>query len=158
MYTCVTEHLVKSQALWVIQVLRSGTRVHSLVSSYTRFICVSLSLIRFRWSVSGRCCLDGSADLLLFVPLSRHLPQCSHPHPSLNVYLAFLRFFGLSLFLPVLISPVFCVFICPKYLMNWFGLCSVGDTRNSYSIYFQMHLTICCFFLSKHFRHVQPKL
>ena len=30
-------------------------------------------------SVSVHCCLDGSADLLLFIPISRHLPPSSPP-------------------------------------------------------------------------------
>ena len=72
-----------------------------------------------------------SADLLLFVPLSRHLPSssplhqpifcCSSdspdtcPHPVLHILLpgSLLPccFFGLSLFLLILVSPMFGVFL-----------------------------------------------
>ena len=38
-------------------------------------------------------------DLLLFVPLFRHLPSSSPSHPSTNICLAFPCFFGLSLLL-----------------------------------------------------------
>ena len=57
------------------------------------------------------------ADLLLFVPLSRHLPSSRSPHPSPNMYLAFLCFFGLSRFRLVLglISAVLCLF---SYVRN----------------------------------------
>ena len=48
-----------------------------------------------------------SADLLLFVPLSRYLPASSPPHPSHNISLVFLCFFGIALFLLVLISSMF---------------------------------------------------
>ena len=42
-------------------------------------------------------------------PTLKTLPPSSPPHPSPNIYLTFLCFFGLSLFLLVLISPVFVV-------------------------------------------------
>ena len=60
----------------------------------------------------------------LFVPLSRH----SSPHPSPNIYLAFLGFFGLSRFLLALLSPLFCVFHMSVQsrsvtLVHWLWIC-----------------------------------
>ena len=52
-----------------------------------------------------------SAVRPIYLPLTE-------PHPSPNISLAFLCFFGLSLFLLVLISQVFGVFLCPKYTVN----------------------------------------
>ena len=102
----------------------------------------SLSLIRFR-TLLPRWILYSSSDLRLFGPLSRRLPAFSPPSP--NIYLAFLCFFGLSLYLIVLLYPVFDVFLhvrnnlCFVFLiisrsvpdvipsssaMHWFVLCS----------------------------------
>ena len=49
------------------------------------------------------------------VPLSRHLPSSSPPHPSPKISLVFRCFTGLSLFLLVLISRVFGAF---SYVRN----------------------------------------
>ena len=49
--------------------------------------------------------------LLLFVPLSRHFPPSSPPHPSPKVSLVFLCFFCLPLFRVKLIYLVFDVFV-----------------------------------------------
>ena len=87
------------------EILNANSTVHS--SSY-------LSLIRFRMLQPCRIFYT-SSDLLLFVRLSRHLPPSSPPHPSPKIYLAFLCFFGLSLFFHVIICPVFGVFL---YVQN----------------------------------------
>ena len=52
-----------------------------------------------------------SADLLLFVLLSRHVPTSIPPHPLPKISMAFLCFFRLPLILLVLSSPVFGVFL-----------------------------------------------
>ena len=104
----------------------------------------TLSLIRF-WTLLSWWIFYTSADLLLFVPLSRHLASSSPPHPSPNISFTFLCFFGLSFFLLVLMSPVFGVFLyvrnkvllfnnivqgcfrCDSKFINsldWFVLCS----------------------------------
>ena len=91
-----------------------------------------------------------SDNLLLFVPLSRHLPPSSPPHPSPEISLAFLRFYGLFTFPSSINFPrVWCIFIRRKYLnfcfliefrsvpdetpsssaMDWFVLGSVHDTH-----------------------------
>ena len=56
----------------------------------------------------GRNC-ECYISILLFIPLSRHLPSSSPPHPSPKISLAFLCFFCLSLL--VLNFPVFGVFL-----------------------------------------------
>ena len=68
-------------------------------------------------------------SLWLFVPLSRHLPPPSPPHPSHNISLAFLHFFGLLLFLLVVIYPVFGVRNNLFLLFNKVQQCSRCDSK-----------------------------
>ncbi len=63
--------------------------------------------------ISGRRCIDGYFIHHTIFCCSSHspfLPPSSPPHPSPKICFTFLCFFGLSLLLLVLISPVFVVF------------------------------------------------
>ena len=105
---------------------------HQTSSEYCSPVNPSLLLIRFRMLLSWWNFYT-SADLLLFVPLSRHLPPSSPPHPSPNnISLAFRCFFGHSLFLLVLISPVFGVFYIfeiTNFIKNKVQECSRCDSK-----------------------------
>ena len=59
-----------------------------------------------------------STDLLLFVPLSRHLPPSSPPHPSHNISFTFLCFFGLPL-----------MFLVGIFLSVWYPFCGSEITK-----------------------------
>ena len=90
-----------------------STFIAIIVNYVSRFRFVSVGnmyfFFFFRLSISRHWCL------LPFVPLSRHLPPSIPPHPSPKISLVFL-----SLFLLVLISLVFGVFlfICPYHCVN----------------------------------------
>ena len=110
-------------------------------------------LLLFRWSVSGRCCLDGSSIHQRIFCCSSHSSDTSS-NPVLNILLP-RSFCPSSVSLAFHFSPVFGVFcVCPKQLfcfllqfrnvpevtprsseMDWFVMCSVHDTGNGRIIY-----------------------
>ena len=98
----------------------------------------------FRSFISGHSFYT-SADLLLFVPHSRHLPPSSPPHHSPEVSLAFLCFFGLPLFLLVLISPVCFLF----------DLCIQNNLIFPFCTNIHQHIIIIMFVLVVHFLSFQ---
>ena len=78
---------------------------------------------------------DMCHDILLSVPLSRHLPPSSPPPPSLKIFLIkSFCFFGLSLFLLLLISTVLVVFLSVRNnFYSYFKFSSVPDVAPSSS-------------------------
>ena len=92
----------KERARWTV--------LQAVWRHYISCSIVSLSSIRF-WTLLPWWIFYTSADFPLFVPLSRHFPPSSPPHPSPKISLAFLCFVGLSPLLQVFISPMFGAFL-----------------------------------------------
>ena len=94
---------------------------NNLFSASYPFPAVAASVDRLYVSRSSVICPTVRADTF---------PPFSPPHPSPNVTLAFLRFFGLPIYLPGLIPPVFGLFYLFEIVIQF---ASVPDVTPSYS-------------------------
>ena len=107
-----------SFSLALLLLILSHVRFRFCLSSclHTSISASSSSSVHF--SISGRCCFGGfSVSLTIFSavrPSLQTLAPSSLPHPSPKICIVFPCFFGLRLFLLVLISLAFGVFFCVR--------------------------------------------